>query len=948
MAIEMEGLEFQIETKASNGVKGIDSLRESLGKLKTATKGGLGLSSSIKQLEKLGESLKSLDVSKMEGLGKALETISKVGEIKISGNVAKQIGNIADAMAKISLADVERLERMGAALRNMDGLSNVRIPKVTTPSTRADTSAPTATTGAVTSGMTEATSQVQQVSSAVEQATQKTSTLKSVLNGIGGVFQKGFSLGAGAMHKLGNALNTLKVNASKALTAVSGFAKSLGSKLAAKVKQSTSGLGKMFKSLQRIAMYRLIRTALSTLTKTMKEGINNFYEYSKLLGGTFAQSMNSMATNAKYLTNSLGAMAAPIINALAPAIDMICGKIVTLINLINMLIARLSGRATYTAAKKMATAYGGAAKSAAGSAKDAADKIKHYTHGLDELNIFQKPDEDSGGGGGGGSDFGSMFEELPIDDSAFAFFDKVKEAFENADWKSLGELVGDKVNEIFESIDYAKIGMTLGFGIDGALKTTHSFLNTVDFYSIGTHVSELLNNALAETDMSFVGRDVVRAVGSVLDLALGALGTLDWGQLTSKLSDLLIGAFDEGTEWFNGYDWSTMGTNLWTNIVDAISNIDWTGIARSLFTFLGTALRSYYEFLFSFFGSIGSAIKTWWDEDIKGQDWKESAGNLLRAIGEGWLDINKWISDNLVDPFCSALLGEDTWSDVKRAGAEIWANLVSEFNAFKDNPGEWLMAHFVNPFLQGLLDIEMPSFNVNVKDDSEVWWENVKTWWSGKVGYVQNFLTTVKNDSPTWWSNVKTWWSGAVGSLPVSVSIINAASTWWADVKKWWNEQVGTLTTKLEIKVPKIQVKWDVLKALGQEYRYPTGFDITWNAQGGILDGAQIFGMLGNNFLGGGEAGREAVLPLDTHTEWMDTLADKVRSGLPGEGSYTEFRRALDDFYSERVQPTMNQMASDVQRQANKKEQVAVHVGNRTITDAVTMQQNANGYRFAR
>lgn len=34
--------------------------------------------------------------------------------------------------------------------------------------------------------------------------------------------------------------------------------------------------------------------------------------------------------------------------------------------------------------------------------------------------------------------------------------------------------------------------------------------------------------------------------------------------------------------------------------------------------------------------------------------------------------------------------------------------------------------------------------------------------------------------------------------------------------------------------------------------------------------------------LGGGEAGREAVLPLENHTEWMDTLAYKVRAGLTG------------------------------------------------------------------
>ena len=49
-----------------------------------------------------------------------------------------------------------------------------------------------------------------------------------------------------------------------------------------------------------------------------------------------------------------------------------------------------------------------------------------------------------------------------------------------------------------------------------------------------------------------------------------------------------------------------------------------------------------------------------------------------------------------------------------------------------------------------------------------------------------------------------------------------------------------------------------------------------------IMKGAQLFGMMGNTMLGGGEAGREAVLPLENHTEWMDTLAYKVRAGLTG------------------------------------------------------------------
>ena len=239
-----------------------------------------------------------------------------------------------------------------------------------------------------------------------------------------------------------------------------------------------------------------------------------------------------------------------------------------------------------------------------------------------------------------------------------------------------------------------------------------------------------------------------------------------------------------------------------------------------------------------------------------------------------------------------------------------------------------------------------------MKNDSLTWWSNVKTWWSGKVGAVKQFTTSVKNEASTWWSNVKTWWSGKVGNLSVGVAIKNEASTWWSNVKSWWNNAVGDLITKLTIKVPKVTVKWSTVTVFGKDFSYPSGFGLSWNAKGGILDGAQIFGMMGNTLLGGGEAGKEAVLPLETHTEWMDTLAEKVRSGLPDENKggmeYGEFRRALADFYVEYVQGTVSQMATDMNRQANKKEQTTVQVGNRVITDAVRTQEEANGYRFAK
>ena len=99
--------------------------------------------------------------------------------------------------------------------------------------------------------------------------------------------------------------------------------------------------------------------------------------------------MDSLATSALYLKNSLATAFAPLINTLAPALDAIIEKVVTLLNLFAQFAAALSGQKTYTRAVKSATEF-------AESTNSAAAALKSFTAGFDELNVFDK----SGSGGG--------------------------------------------------------------------------------------------------------------------------------------------------------------------------------------------------------------------------------------------------------------------------------------------------------------------------------------------------------------------------------------------------------------------------------------------------------------------------------------------------------------------------------------------------------------------
>lgn len=188
---------------------------------------------------------------------------------------------------------------------------------------------------------------------------------------------------------------------------VNATAQSLRSRLgpaldetATKAKEAQKKFSEFFGSIKRIAMYRLIRSALKLITQGLQEGVNNAYQYSKALNGPFAKSMDMLATSSQYWRNSVGASLMPLINAIAPAIDSLIDKAVTLINVLNKLFAMLGGQSTYTTALKVGKQY---AESAAGSAK----ALQKSLMGFDEINRLNAPNS---GGGGGGIDASKMFQ----------------------------------------------------------------------------------------------------------------------------------------------------------------------------------------------------------------------------------------------------------------------------------------------------------------------------------------------------------------------------------------------------------------------------------------------------------------------------------------------------------------------------------------------------------
>lgn len=174
--------------------------------------------------------------------------------------------------------------------------------------------------------------------------------------------------------------------------------------------KTTSKFGQLLAAMKRIAMYRAIRAALKAITQAFREGIQNLYQFSVLIDGTFKQSMDTLATSALYLKNSLGAMVAPIINALAPAIDILVDKFVDLLNIFNQFLAMITGASTWTKALKYPKQYAENMERAGGAAKE----LRATLLGFDEINRLDDLKARGGGGGTPGMDYSQMFEEVPL------------------------------------------------------------------------------------------------------------------------------------------------------------------------------------------------------------------------------------------------------------------------------------------------------------------------------------------------------------------------------------------------------------------------------------------------------------------------------------------------------------------------------------------------------
>ena len=130
--VEIQGLEFQIVNDSTQTEQGLEALRNTLGRLRTAcgsTATGLsGTAKSVRELKNALQGLNSSDVQqKITRIAGALNALGQVSNVKISSSVANQLTAISGAIDNLKWTDGDKLTALADGLRPLSELGKSNL-----------------------------------------------------------------------------------------------------------------------------------------------------------------------------------------------------------------------------------------------------------------------------------------------------------------------------------------------------------------------------------------------------------------------------------------------------------------------------------------------------------------------------------------------------------------------------------------------------------------------------------------------------------------------------------------------------------------------------------------------------------------------------------------------------------------------------------------------------
>ena len=483
---KLEDLELKIKQTGSISTAGFKNLSEALERLSAAVK---SFPNKADNVAAVNSAIKSINADKATalakvatGLAKLADSASKV-DVKSAGNIAAigaTIEQMVDGIDTTKLSTISdalsKFKTSVNALKNGGGIN--RAVKESAVKSLGETTAPAEKeTAAVTA---------EDVSEDVSEASEKVEKFRT------------------------NLWQLFKTAKAPMWSPIKKGIQSIQEHL----KKAASGAINLLSAFKRIAMYRMLRTAIKSITQGFATGIKHLYAWSDLVGNNFKQSMDSLSTSANYLRNSLGAMVSPLIDALAPAVEVLVEKFVTLLNTINQFFATITGADTWRRAVRQQKEYAENTDKAAGAQK----KLNHQLMAFDELNNITM-------GGSGGSGSGGKTPE--VDDGSFVIEQTpdwakgIKDAIEKGDWYGAGAALATKINGLLNDFDAVQFGHRLADKIQNGINAFNGFMDTLDWTGVGLKASEIVNELFKGVTPESVGEAIIQPINAGIQMLKG-------------------------------------------------------------------------------------------------------------------------------------------------------------------------------------------------------------------------------------------------------------------------------------------------------------------------------------------------------------------------------------------------------------------------------------------
>jgi phage-related protein len=355
--------------------------------------------------------------------------------------------------------------------------------------------------------------------------------------------------------------------------------------------------------------------------------------------------------------------------------------------------------------------------------------------------------------------------------------------------------------------------------------------------SVSSKLLKLYNETIAPIVnwlMTYILPIVVDVIETILDVLGDMLITISKiiGNVLDILEGLitfLVGVFTldfkmawEGIKQFFQGIWDAM-CNIVTLAWQAIQLI--LKPVGTFFTSLWTQIKTIFtpvvDWFKTLFTNAWNAIKNAWSA-VAG--WFSS---LWTGIKNVWNAVTTWFSSI----FTTAWSGiKNAWSSVTSWFSGIWTNIKNTFSPV----GNWFKTTF------------------------QTAWKNIQNVFSNWGTFFSGLWTKIKNT----FSTLGTTLGDAIGGAVKTG--INKVISW---IESTINRAIGIINGAIRL----------INKLPGVSVGYVSTLSLPRLAQGGIVDSATV-AMIG-------EAGKEAVLPLENNTEWMDKLADRIaaRNGTPSQ-----------------------------------------------------------------